>query len=277
MNNTAFSPGKYSDFNGVIIRFRSRCEVKNATFEILDEPKRHKGRFYMWLIFKSGTITSGNLNFAFIESCNFQGDVLSRSVFRNGVFSGNKFDRSFWYDGEWKGKEWVEGFDKFGRTRSNPPTMWDDLVEQTSGVASNPGRYEKFTGLIKWRNSDLGVQDAFFELAKTGDKPVIFHSGTILNGVAVGIVVNHCVWKRGSWESSGIWWDGTWEKGTWFDGTWWGGTWESGEWKGGEWINGTWESGEWLSGIWNDGVWEGGYDRYDIWHDKYDSPDKWDI
>lgn len=241
MSNIADSPGKYTNFSGVIDWEGTGCEVKNATFEILEREKRFKVRTRIWVIFEQGVVISGDLGCADIKYCDFRGNTLEYSVFRDGIFDGGIFSGGYWFGGEWVDGEWEQGCDKFGRTRNVPPTMWDKLIDQTSGVANKPGRYENFSGVIEWVDSKLKVQNANFELGARFYYNLFFNSGTVLGGKACNMMVDHCVWKGGLFKS-------------------------------GWWLDGTWESGEWY-----DSYWGGGFDRSGKFHDEYDRPDLWHL
>lgn len=113
-----------------------------------------------------------------------------------------------------------------------------DLVAEGNSV-DKQGKYENFTGNIRWKNIGGNVENATFELVEDKNKPIIWHKG---------------VWK-----------DGNWENGTWEDGTWKNGTWKKGIWRDGTWENGTWENG----------TWHDGFDKDDNEHFDGESPDKW--
>lgn len=281
--NIVDEPGIYRNFSGIIKHsYRIDCEVKNATFELLDKMKKYKNRVDIILEFESGNVIAGKLCNANIKHCNFQGYMLAESVFHNGVFSGEMFSDSYWLGGTWNGANWMQGFDRFGRIRVNPPTMWDNKVAQTNGVANEPGRYENFTGRIKCGASDLTVKDASFELInpELHHKGVIaFHSGIVLGGQAKNIVVNHCIWKNGAWMGgysfNSTWYDGIWEDGDWHGSYWYGGDFNGGTWFGGRFAGGTFNGGTWMDGFWSGDKWLGGYDKYGDWHDKNDIPNRW--
>jgi len=117
----------------------------------------------------------------------------------------------------------------------------------SANVANAEGKYENFTGQIKWSGSSGKVQNATFELNED-------------DGI---------LWKNGTWKS------GTWFKGKWDNGTWEGDTWTSGTWKNGTWERGTWEDGIWWKGNWQSGTWEFGSDKSGKTYGKDYSPDLW--
>ena len=131
-----------------------------------------------------------------------------------------------------------------------------------SGIADKPGKYENFTGTIRWMGTVGNVTNATFNLQKS-DR---FHHGiwwyhdTWNNGIWDNGLWDYGIWKDGTWID-GQWIDGTWEDGTWEDGTWEGGDWKGGNWRGGTWNLGDWWKGKWYDGTQKGGIWEYGYDE----------------
>lgn len=278
MNNIADKPGEYTDFTGSILYKDINCDVKDATFELLKKRKKFKGKINIDAEFKKGEVIVGKLTHVNIKCCIFYGDRIEESVWHDGIFDGNRFHYSYWLDGEWESGEWAYSFDKFGRARGIPPIDWDnDLLSQTSGIASRDGSYEGFNGTIRWAKNNLRVKDANFELGNlsaNANDEMFFHSGVVLGGVADEITVNYCIWE------DGIWTGGSSFESEWHNGVWKGGTWEDGRWHDGTFDGGTWKDGEWYGGIWLDGEWEGGhwFHGYD-WNGRFhnDSPNNWGL
>lgn len=254
----ANKPGRYKNFTGKIKCKHTECIVLNATFEILETEKFFKRKIYVGLEFYSGIITGGKLASCDIKHGEIKTDVkIFDSVFRDGVFDGYSFSHSYWLGGEWKGREWLSGFDKFGRRRGIAPNKWNDMViDKTRGVANEEGLYDNFTGTIKWYNSLIEVKDAEFELSKKAGSRIVFHDGSILSGNIRGAIVDYCCFNAGTFH--GV--------------DWFGGVFNGGVFNGGNWCNGIW-----LGGTWKNGYWRGGFDKDGNHHGTYDSPDKWDL
>ena len=115
-----------------------------------------------------------------------------------------------------------------------------------NGMASQPGKYQNFTGNIMFYDTQGRAQNATFELMKNK----MIH------------------WEKG--DFTGLWGGGLWEDGTFNGGSWIKGTWMKGTWKKGDWQDGIWQDGKWENGKWSKG-----YDKNDNYHDRNDSPDNW--
>lgn len=149
-------------------------------------------------------------------------------------------------------------------------SLYDNPIGQSSsGIASQPGEYENYTGKIQFGNSNGDVQNATFKLMSDGNT-IEWKKGT---------------WLNGTWANEGFWSGGIWKNGTWHGGDFFNGVWENGKWmctsRDCEFTNSTWKNGEWTGGTfsdnstWENGVWNGGYGSLSGFHDKGDSPDKW--
>lgn len=51
MSNIADKPGKYTSFTGIIKYRETNCNVIDATFELMERFKRHKGGHQIWIDF----------------------------------------------------------------------------------------------------------------------------------------------------------------------------------------------------------------------------------
>lgn len=282
----ASEPGVYEKFSGAILFEDMRCDVEEATFELLKTKKTFKGILDIGVIFKSGKITGGAIRKADIEQCEFSGFKIADSIFRSGTFKEGMIENSYWYGGTWENGYITKIFDKFGRLRGNTPSSWNVVNScMTSwdysgnfGYAGTQGYYENYSGEVRWKENVFTVKNADFELNNHGGG-VFFNNGTIVYGTVKGIHVVNCVWKKGKF-TYGIWENGTWEGGDWIDGTWldgvWeDGTWDGGAWEGGKWLDGSWKRGLWKKGVWYNGDWFFGYDRSHKEHLPGDSPNKW--
>ena len=155
------------------------------------------------------------------------------------------------------------------------------LVAGDYDIADKEGRYENFTGAVKWMGTDGHVENATFDLS-TGGHYVYWENGTWKDGTLKDVIwengtfdngsIYDAIWENGVWNN-GEFYGSIWSKGTWNGGTWKDGIWHYGTWEGGVWENGDWHSGTWKGGTWNDGWWNLGFDKEDNQHDE--SPDKW--
>jgi hypothetical protein len=114
------------------------------------------------------------------------------------------------------------------------------LESEQKLVATEEGKYENFTGSIKYLGNDGDVKNATFELK---DGKIFWEDG---------------IWKAGIWEdgifNAGAFVYGQWKNGIVKGGEWFRGFFENGIWENGKWIDGTWENG-----IWKNGKWTAGY------------------
>lgn len=314
MNNKADKPGVYTNFSGLIEFRMTECEVRNASFELLDKEKDFKREIGIDILFHHGDVIKGAMWGADVKECNFLGGSLSLGVFRDGVFAGESFNSSYWFGGEWKGKKWNLSYDKFGRIRLYPPPF--DNKENTTGLITEPGSYINFTGRVDFDESTFYIRNGDLELNKGKGYNIAIDCGVITNADIHGVIINYvdfnsgkikdsiwldgifagstmqdCTWKDGTWKrgdfidsqwEDGVWqdgylYDGIWHKGLWEQGIWELGTWYDGEWVDGTWRSGSWDDGFWCGGDWLGGVWYGGYDKDGVYHDNDDPPNKWDI
>lgn len=251
--SVANKPGTYNNFTGKIEYKKTDCKVKDATFEILHIPKKFKDRIDIWIEFKKGTMLGGCLLDTIVEYCNIQGGNLLYSVFRDGVFNGDKFSASYWIAGKWLSGDWGEGFDKFGRVRFFPPPFdkSDKVKGVIKGVITEPGRYLDFTGRVKFGQSDFMIENGDIEIRDYSYHNLNISFGTISSGNVCYAIIDQVIFD-GNKVQSCVWQDGTFNKGVF----------RSSYWKGGAWKNGKWHSG---------------YDKNGKYHEKDDSPDKWDL
>lgn len=254
MSNIADSPGVYTNFSGRISYRWSDCEVKNATFELLENKKLFKRRKEIWIEFQKGNIISGDLWGAKVKHCNFNGRGLVGSVFRDGIFNGDTIRASYWYGGTWISGDWGEdNFDKFGRLRFYPPPF--DKFDKVDGVVVRDGRYLNFTGHVKFGKSNFYIKNGEFETEIEGDfHKIAIYDGKITKGDLYCAIID-CVEFNGDSIVNCVWHNGI------FDG---------GEFVGGQWYNGVWNGGKWKGRNWY-----GGYDKDGVYHEKYDSPNDW--
>lgn len=265
--------GFYSDFSGTIKYKETDCEVKNATFELLETEKRFKNIKDIHLEFHRGDVISGNLCYAYIKHCNFYGDTIYSSVFRNGTFNGKDFTISYWYDGVWQNGIWGLSFDKFGRCRLYPPSEWNKLkLNVDNGLIFNPGIYQSFTGRVKVDNNDFIVHNADVEITDKSNTNSVINGGEITEGNIYNFDIFDCIITCDKLMDSRVrgctFNGGTVAKCRYYDNIWNNGVWENGVWLGG---------GTWVDGEWHGGIWRGGYDKNGVYHRIYDSPDKWDL
>lgn len=103
--------GEYNDFSGRVVWKKSDFEVRNATFELVENPNNQSSVFV-----DKGTIIGGLLVNVTIYDCNFE-----NGKFRNSVFKGGT-----WLDGHWILSEWLGGFDKHGtyHEKFDEPNGW---------------------------------------------------------------------------------------------------------------------------------------------------------
>jgi len=114
-------------------------------------------------------------------------------------------------------------------------------------IADKAGKYDNFTGTIKWKGTEASVGHSDFTLNDTGCADitfgdVVFIEGTcfnshIKNGLNLGCNLIDCkidynVNKAGKLYSC-----------DWHDGIFEGGEFIGGIWRGGMWLGGTWTSG----------------------------------
>lgn len=281
MSIVADKPGVYRSFTGAIRWKKTDCKVRDASFELLDEPKRFKGRTNIYIMFERGLVTDGTFFGVNIKECDFRGYKVFHSVFHSGIFDGFIFDDSHWLDGTWKRGHWSGGYDKFNRFRMFPPVDWD-IKEKTINTrrATYDGVYHNFTGTIEFGDNSFKVKNADFDLRLRygadneleDDKDEIYmYCGELLSGGCHQLIATNCKIRGGTWCEAtfqgcdcygGLIDDSHWEDGTWHDGIW---------------RDSYWESGTWHGGVWESGFWIQGYDKDGNFHSENDSPDKWDL
>lgn len=284
MSNIAYDAGKYTNFSGKIDYYTTKCEVKNATFELLEKEKKYKNKITIRMEFHKGTVVNGNVGGALIKQMDFRGDNIYSSVFQDGVFNGSNFEGSYWLGGHWKGLFFDDSYDKFSRMRNTPPTEWNDKGV-TSGIVNKPGFYTNFTGTIKWNTSDITVENATFEIS-VHRKEIYFHDGVVSSGIANNIrffycnfkggTANECFFEDGTWDGD-VFWGGDFGGGVWEGGLFKNSVWARGTWRDGIFNGGTWYDGTWLDGDWMLGTWHGGYDKNGNHHKYKDSPNLWSL
>lgn len=292
MSGLADKPGKYTNFTGEVDNGWSVFKVKNATFELLEKIESFKGEISIRILFEKGDVIGGTLSCANIKHCNFYGDKIEHSVFRDGIFDGGKLENSYWLGGKWVDGEWVKNTnrDKFGQHHILPPPF--DKVDKAGDIITEPGRYRNFNGQVICGNSEFYIENGNFDISKRGGyfshTDIAIHSGKITEGNLDFPTINYvefygneiysAFWKNGIFNGEKItgfhtkWYDGFFKGGTWKDGMFLGGIWKNGTFDDGIFDGGIWESGDWVGGIW-----ERGFDKEGNYHDENDTPNNWNL
>lgn len=273
MSDIADKPGVYKNFTGEIKFDFTDCIVKKANFKIQEEHIKYKNKTNIFIFFFGGDVVHGNLWNAYIENCNFYGDTLIGSVFKDGTFDGKHFISSYWLGGNWHGGSWdANNYDKFSRYRFSPPTLWDDAIV-AKGTVTQPGRYKKVNGWVKYEKSNFYIKNGELEVRDKGRHRISIDDGIIISGNLCGAIINYVEFNGDKVEDS--WW----KSGN-FNGKSFGGVhslWEGGTFNGESRIDGIWRGGTFKKGTWENGTWYSGFDKFGNYHDEDDSPNKWNL